>query len=130
MYIKGLRVFIWVHNGLLWHFRVAAQFAGYLPKTRLAKPTVAIKGAEIVNAITQALNTYRDTAVTKFIIGERSFSGSALTTLRVPAQVTVIPEGAFNGCASLASVTLPDAVTVIGKQAFANCGKLEEMTTY
>ena len=52
---------------------VAAVFVDYLPKTRLAKPTVSIEDAEIVNAITQDLNTYRDTAVTKFIIGEWEF---------------------------------------------------------
>ena len=40
---------------------------------RLAKPTVSIEDADALNAIEQDLNTYRDTAVTKFILGEWGF---------------------------------------------------------
>ncbi|MGN0746554.1 MAG: extracellular solute-binding protein [Aristaeellaceae bacterium] len=52
---------------------VAAAFVPYLPRTVVAKPTVSMEDADLVNAIEQDLNTYRDTSVTKFILGEWSF---------------------------------------------------------
>ncbi len=52
---------------------VASVFVPYLPKTIVAKPTVSLDDMDAVNAITQDLVTYRDTAVTKFILGEWGF---------------------------------------------------------
>lgn len=53
--------------------QVASVFIPYLPKTIVAKPTVSLNDMDTLNAITQDLETYRDTAVTKFILGEWSF---------------------------------------------------------
>ena len=44
-----------------------------LPKTVVAKPTVSLDDIDAVNIISQDLETYRDTAVTKFILGEWGF---------------------------------------------------------
>ena len=52
---------------------VASVFIPYLPETVVAKPTVAIEDMDRMNAITQDLVTFRDTSVTKFILGEQSF---------------------------------------------------------
>lgn len=52
---------------------VASVFVPFLPKTIIAKPTVAIEDMDRLNAITQDLTTYRDTSVTKFILGEWGF---------------------------------------------------------
>ena len=51
---------------------VAAVFVPYLPAKNLMKPTLSLEDADIANAIEQDLNTYRDTSVTKFILGEWS----------------------------------------------------------
>ena len=51
---------------------VAAVFVPYLPKENLMKPTLSLEAADRANAIEQDLNTYRDTSVTKFILGEWS----------------------------------------------------------
>ena len=44
--------------------------------------------------------------------------------LKIPEGVTTIPDGAFQGCASLKSVTLPSSLTSIGETAFFNCENL------
>jgi hypothetical protein len=42
--------------------------------------------------------------------------------------VTVIREGAFEGCESIVSVVVPRGITKIGKGAFAGCENIENMT--
>ena len=49
---------------------VAAVFVPYLPEKNLRKPTLSLEAADRANAIEQDLVTYRDTSVTKFILGE------------------------------------------------------------
>lgn len=51
----------------------AAILAPYLPEVYYAKPAVSAEETDRVVAIEQDLNTYRDEAVTKFIIGEWGF---------------------------------------------------------
>lgn len=51
----------------------AAILAPYLPEVYYAKPAVRVEDMDRVVAIEQDLNTYRDEAVTKFIIGEWGF---------------------------------------------------------
>lgn len=51
----------------------AAVLAPYLPETFYAKPAVSAEDNDRVVAIEQDLNTYRDEAVTKFILGEWDF---------------------------------------------------------
>jgi len=48
----------------------------------------------------------------------------------VPANVTRIDDGAFEGNTTITSVKLPNSVTIIGKRAFAGCTNLSEMTCY
>ncbi len=50
--------------------KVAAVFVPYLPEKNLRKPTLSLEAADRANAIEQDLVTYRDTSVTKFILGE------------------------------------------------------------
>ena len=45
---------------------------------------------------------------------------TALTTVILPASVTEIGDGAFEGCAALASLTAP-GVTTVGRHAFRGC---------
>ncbi len=51
----------------------AAVLEPYLPKAYYAKPSVGADDMDRVVAIEQDLNTYRDEAVTRFIIGEWDF---------------------------------------------------------
>ncbi len=48
---------------------------------------------------------------------------TALTTVILPASVTAIGDGAFEGCAALASLTAP-GVTTVGRHAFRGCASL------
>lgn len=52
---------------------VAALLVPFLPETVVLKPAVSIEDMDMVNMISQDLTTYRDTAVTNFILGEWDF---------------------------------------------------------
>ena len=45
----------------------------------------------------------------------------------VPAGVTGIAEGTFDGCSGLQQINLPDGITTIGGRAFADCSSLADI---
>ena len=51
---------------------------------------------------------------------------SKLTSVTIPAGVTIIGSSAFNQCSSLTSVTIPGSVKVLN--GFTNCSKLANVT--
>lgn len=58
-------------------------------------------------------------------LGDNLFNGcKSMTTMTIPAGVTLIGYRTFYGCSSLATVTLPENLTSIGNEAFYNCSKL------
>ena len=61
-------------------------------------------------------------------IAANAFKGSKITKLTIPAGITDIETGAFNGCKSLTTVTIGADVTTIGSKAFFGCGKLKKVT--
>ena len=61
-------------------------------------------------------------------IDQKAFAGSSLTEIVIPAKVTKLPTGAFQGCRSLNDVTLKGNVTEIGKDCFESCGKLKKLS--
>lgn len=62
-------------------------------------------------------------------IGEGAFYRCySLTDIRIPASVTLIGDSAFKGCKSLKTVIIPDGVTSIGGSAFSGCTSLSSVT--
>ncbi|WP_244331267.1 leucine-rich repeat domain-containing protein [[Clostridium] hylemonae] len=55
-------------------------------------------------------------------IGVYVFFGCGFSSVRLPAQMTVIPPGLFAGCGNLAAAELPSGLTRIGVDAFSYCG--------
>ena len=55
-------------------------------------------------------------------------SNSVLTEVEIPEGVTHVEEGAFSGCANLASVSFPSTLEEIGEFAFADCAALSSVT--
>ena len=53
---------------------------------------------------------------------------SGLTNLNLPAGITKIDYGAFWGCSGLTSLTLHAGITSIGEKAFMGCRKLTSLT--
>jgi len=56
-----------------------------------------------------------------------AFQNSSITSISIPQSITVIPAGAFQGCAKLTRAELPDGLTKIGSAAFAGCSVLAEI---
>ena len=56
-----------------------------------------------------------------------AFQECAITSICLPATLTTIPAGSFNGCQQLKRVTLAEGITTIGGGAFANCTSLEDV---
>ena len=59
--------------------------------------------------------------------GAGAFQKCAITSISLPATITIIPTKTFYGCQQLKSVTLPEGITAIRAGAFANCSSLEEI---
>ncbi|MBD5182895.1 MAG: leucine-rich repeat domain-containing protein [Bacteroidales bacterium] len=56
-----------------------------------------------------------------------AFQNCAITSISLPSSITVIPAGAFAGCAKLTTVELPEELTQIGAAAFADCSSIIEL---
>ncbi len=54
-------------------------------------------------------------------------SGSSVTTVEFPSNMTEIPDGMFRDAAELTRLVIPEGVTRIGSSAFYNCKSLTEM---
>ena len=61
-------------------------------------------------------------------IGKYAFAGTAITTMQLPATVTQLGEGVFNGCKQLTNMVIPEGVTELGKALFAYCSVLTSVT--
>ena len=84
----------------------------------------------------QTILLYAPKKVTSFVIpasvtriADGAFNGcTSLSSVEIPSSVTEIGDGAFNGCTSLASVEIPDSVTKIADEAFKGCTSLERVS--
>lgn len=70
------------------------------------------------------LDRYADETVE---VKEGAFQGTAITSITLPATISVIPAGAFFECRQLTAVSLPDNLMQISAAAFARCESLEEL---
>ena len=83
--------------------------------------------------VTQDAYDYDVTAITLpagqsyAITYDGAFQDCQITSISLPATITAIPVGAFNGCKKLKKVTLPETIKTVGGSAFANCTSLEEI---
>lgn len=62
------------------------------------------------------------------VIGAEAFSGSGLTSVSLPAAMTVIAERTFINCTYLKEVAIPYGVSSIGYMAFYRCSSLVSVT--
>lgn len=61
-------------------------------------------------------------------IGESAFSETAITSVVIPGNLSVVPSNCFEHCSLLRSVTLCQGILVISETAFADCLKLETVS--
>jgi hypothetical protein len=60
-------------------------------------------------------------------LSPRCFYGMPITTVQIPANITIIPSNAFANCSSLQQVDLPEKVKVLEATCFAWCTKLSDI---
>ena len=58
-------------------------------------------------------------------IPDVAFSGSNLTTINIPDNVTELGVGVFENCKKLETVKMSENVSIISEKTFLNCSKLE-----
>ena len=85
-------------------------------------------GKKVRNEICDLLPDLQIPALGLREVGYAAFSGSAITSLALPAGVARIQHCAFYRCSRLASVTLSSGLTSIGDCAFSNCTALKSIT--
>ena len=69
-----------------------------------------------------------DEEMTVSKIGAGAFDGcSSLTSVVIPATVTIIDNRAFMSCTSLSSIAIPNSVESIGEAAFYGCSSLSSI---
>ncbi len=62
-------------------------------------------------------------------IGKSSFSDcDRLASVMLPQSITIIPDAAFSHCISLPTIQLPSSITSIGDAAFNHCEMLSNVT--
>lgn len=64
----------------------------------------------------------------KMFYSANDYTGSCISTIKIPDSVTSIYIRAFQNCSSLTAVTIPNSVTSIGDLAFYNCSSLTSIT--
>ncbi len=79
-------------------------------------------GNDIITYSANKIPTYA------FYKGTSSVVNSVLTSIILPASITVIGTSAFQNCTSLSAISIPANVTTIDKYAFYNCKGLQEVT--
>lgn len=57
-------------------------------------------------------------------IADGAFAASKVSSIEIPASVTTIGVSAFADCGQLAKIVIPESVTAIGQGAFSNCTSL------
>ena len=62
------------------------------------------------------------------VLGDYTFTGCILKSIKLPNSVTSIGKYAFCDCASLTSVIIPNSVINIGNSAFNSCTSLTSLT--
>ena len=60
-------------------------------------------------------------------MGNYCFENSGLTSIRLPSQLTEVPNGAFRDCVNLETVTWGENLTRIGTSAFWGCSSLKQI---
>lgn len=83
----------------------------------------ALRKVNMPDDITSLTKRFESVGITYF--DHASFSGSAVTSLRVPYGVTNISEWCFFECWNLREIYIPDTVTEIEDHALEGCAGLE-----
>ena len=62
------------------------------------------------------------------VIGEGAFWDSSLKEITLPATLTEIQGSAFEDCQSLKSIVIPESAVTLGELIFSGCTSIEEIT--
>lgn len=60
-------------------------------------------------------------------LGEEVFYVSDIQSVRLPADIKVLPRWSFMSCKKLSAIELPNGIVEIGKDAFARCVSLKDI---
>lgn len=113
-----------LEDGLLYMGRVLYKYKGTMPPNtsiQINDGTICINENAFYSCDGLASISIPNSLIS---IDDRAFSGTSLTSITIPENVTNIGASAFSSCSSLTSVTIPESVTNIGASAFSGCSSL------
>lgn len=65
--------------------------------------------------------------ISGFAIGKHAFSGTSLTSIEIPVNITELGEGAFQNCSIMKNIILPESLKTVGISCFSGCELLTEL---
>ena len=95
-------------------------------ESSVGEKEAAAAQAERAEFATEAAEDHREDAASKIVAAFWASDKSSDITIIVPDGVTMIPDGAFEGCA-MTAIVLPKTLTTIGDGAFSGCSFLPEI---
>lgn len=122
-----------------WEYKYDAALQGIVITSYIEPPNILrvripdeIEGMPVVGLDFKSMANrgfmavYIPETVTK--ISSYAFDNSNLTSITLPAGLTVLGDGAFHECVGLTTVVLPDGLTEIGANTFLGCINLSIVT--
>lgn len=95
-----------------------------LTKLTLDAKTIAYDSSPFADMSSLATVTVKNLTIAP----NNLFKGTGIKAITLPASLTKIQTGVFQGCENITVITIPKNVTVIGDSAFRDCGALTKVT--
>lgn len=113
--------FIGEYGGITYRYEVIVSYHNYVRVTPVSGPEAVVGAITLPSTV-----RYNEQNYVVSQIGANAFCGyNGITSVNIPATVSVIESAAFRNCQSMTTVDVPTSVSTIGDYAFENCSQLQ-----
>lgn len=109
------------YNDIAYRCEVIVSHQNYVRITPVTGPDAVAGAVSLPSTVKYDGHTYIVSQV-----GANAFNNyTGITSVTLPATISIIEASAFRNCRALTSVNVPTSLSVIGDSAFANCSLLQ-----